>query len=157
MYLPRGRWTNLETNELFPGRQTITVETDSLPVFARNGAIVPLDSPAGMALHYFPSLGAEFFVLESDIGEWTQIHAAPAAEVIRLQVQSAKERAYEWVVHHVDRPPAVGFEGRLFPEMKTPVELPPDTWYYDATTRNLQVRIQVGASEDRVVNVGPEP
>jgi len=54
VYLPRGIWTNLETNEVFQGKRTIAVETKSLPVFARNGSIVPLDSAAGLALHYFP-------------------------------------------------------------------------------------------------------
>ena len=58
VYLPRGNWTNLETNELTQGPRTITVETKSLPVFARNGAIVPLDAAGGMALHYFPKAGA---------------------------------------------------------------------------------------------------
>ena len=65
-------WTNLETNEAIPGRRTIQVSTSALPVFARNGTIVPLDSPGGMALHYFPQLGAEFFILEEDIGEYTR-------------------------------------------------------------------------------------
>ncbi len=61
VYLPRGSWTNLETNEVTPGPRTITVESTSLPVFARNGAIVPLDAAAGMALHYFPKAGGRVF------------------------------------------------------------------------------------------------
>ena len=54
VYLPRGIWTNLETNEVTPGPRTITVETKSLPVFARNGAIVPLDSPRRDGAALFP-------------------------------------------------------------------------------------------------------
>jgi hypothetical protein len=36
-------------------KRTIAVETKSLPVFARNGSIVPLDSAVRIDLHYFPS------------------------------------------------------------------------------------------------------
>ena len=43
--------------------------TPRLPVFARNGTIVPLAAANGMGLHYFPKLGAEFFFLEEDLGE----------------------------------------------------------------------------------------
>src|SRR5437016_1799982 len=87
--------------------QVRKVTTASLPVFARNGSIVPLDSAAGMALHYFPKLGAEFFLIDSE--GWTQVHAAPAGDVMRLQIESKKAREYEWVVHHVERPAKVGF------------------------------------------------
>jgi len=58
------------------------VETKSLPIFARNGSIVPLNSALGIDLHYFPSLGAEFFLLETGIGDYSQVHAAPAADII---------------------------------------------------------------------------
>src|ERR1039457_5782014 len=111
VYLPRGIWTNLDTNEVFQGKRTIAVETKSLPVFARNGSIMPLDSAVGMDLHYFPKLGAEFFLLESDIGDYSQVHAAPAADIMRLEIESKKERGYEWVVHHVEKPAGVGVGG----------------------------------------------
>ncbi len=77
VYLPPGVWTNLETNAVEQGRRTIAVETTALPVFAHNGTIVPLDSPGGMALHYFPALGAEFFVIEKDVNEWTRDSRRP--------------------------------------------------------------------------------
>ena len=105
---------------MLPGRRTITVTTAALPVFARNGTIVPLDPPAGMALHYFPKLGAEFFLLEED--GWTQVHAAPAADVMRLEIESKKAREYQWVVHHVERPVKVGFEGAVFREVAVPLQ-----------------------------------
>jgi hypothetical protein len=152
VYLPQGVWTNLETNEVFSGRRTITVKTASLPVFARNGTIVPLDSTGGMALHYFPKLGAEFFLLEDD--GWTQVHAAPAADIVRLEIEAKKTRDYQWVVHHVDRPASVGFEGTVFREV-TGV-MGDRTWSYDAKTRNLQVRVRVASGEDSIVNVAFE-
>jgi hypothetical protein len=152
-YLPQGIWTNLETNQVSQGRQTIAVETAALPVFARNGTIVPLDSAAGMALHYFPRLGGEFFLIESDIGEYTQIHAAPAADSMRLEIESKKDRDYQWVVHHVECPTAVGFEDRAYHPAPSPLALPDGAWYYDAAQKNLQVRVKVKAGEDRIINL----
>jgi hypothetical protein len=151
LYLPQGIWTNLATNEVFTGRRTIAVDTMELPVFARNGTIVPLDSSGRMALHYFPKLGAEFFLAEEDGAAWSQVHAAPAAEIMRLQIESKKERDYEWVVHHVDRPGEVGFDGVKWRESAPP--LADRTWLYDAVKRNLRIRLHVAAGEDAVVNV----
>jgi hypothetical protein len=149
VYLPQGVWTNLETDEVFAGRRTITVSTPSLPVFARNGVIVPLDSDAGMALHYFPTLGAEFFLVEED--GWTQIHAAPAGDEMRLEIESKKAREYEWVVHHVERPKSVGFAGAAYREVTG--ALADRTWRWDGRTKRLEIRVRVGAGEDCVVNL----
>lgn len=137
VYLPRGVWTNLETDEVAEGRQTIPVTATSLPVFARNGTILPLDSEGGMTLHYFPKLGAEFFLIENNGADWTQIHAAPAADEMRLEIESKVTRDYRWVVHHVDRP----------------AEVPGHAWSYDAQRRQLEVRVRVAKDEDSVVNL----
>src|SRR5579871_738106 len=153
IYLPRGVWTNLETNSVVNGRQSIDVETSSLPVFARNGTIVPLDSAGGLALHYFPSLGAEFFLLESDVEEWTQVHAAPAADIVRLEIEAKKNRDFQWVVHHVERPLAVGFEARKYAEAPSASAMRDRTWFYDAAQKNLHVRVRVSAGEDCIVNL----
>jgi hypothetical protein len=153
VYLPQGVWTNLETNAVLPGRRTIEVETSALPVFARNGTIVPLDSAGGTALHYFPSLGAEFFLLESDPDEWTQVHAAPAGDIIRLEIEAKKARDYQWVVHHIERPSEVGFEGRKYGEVASAAAMKDRTWFYDAAQKNLQVRVRVAAGEDCIVNL----
>jgi len=153
VYLPQGIWTNLDTNETLPGRRTITVETAALPVFARNGAILPLDSAGGIALHYFPALAAEFFLLESDPDDWTQVHAAPAAEIVRLEIEAKKTRDYEWVVHHIERPSEVAFEGRKYREAASGSAMQDRTWFYDAARKNLQVRVRVAAGEDCIVNL----
>jgi hypothetical protein len=153
VYLPQGNWTNLETNARLPGRRTIGVETRSLPVFARNGTIVPLDSPGGMGLHYFPALAAEFFLLETDPPGWSQVHAAPAGDLIRLEIESRKTRDYEWVVHHIDRPAAVGFEEKKYREAGSRPEMANGTWYYDAPQRNLHVRVHAAGGEDCILNV----
>lgn len=152
-YLPQGIWTNLETNQVLQGRQTIAVETAALPVFARNGTIVPLDSAGGMALHYFPKLGGEFFLIEAETGEYTQIHAAPAADAMRLEIESKKDRDYQWVVHNIEKPAAVGFEDRTYHQAASSQALTDGTWYYDAAHKNLQVRAKVKAGEDRIINI----
>jgi hypothetical protein len=153
VYLPRGIWTSLETDEVTTGPRTITVKTKSLPVFARNGAIVPLNSPNGMALHYFPKLGGEFFLLEGDVAEYTQVHAAPALDFMRLEIESKKDRDYQWVVHHVDKPASVGYEDPMYREVATAGEMADRTWYYNASARSLQVRAKVKAGEDCVINL----
>jgi alpha-glucosidase (family GH31 glycosyl hydrolase) len=153
VYLPRGSWTNLETDEVTRGPQTITVKTKSLPVFARNGAIVPLNSANGMALHYFPKLGGEFFLLEGDLAEYTQVHAAPALDFMRLEIESKKERDYQWVVHHVEKPSSVGFGEKQYRQVERAADMGDGAWYYDAAAKNLQVRAKVKAGEDCIVNV----
>jgi hypothetical protein len=153
VYLPQGVWTNLETNEAIPGRRTIVVETKSLPVFARNGTIVPLDSAAGMALHYFPTLPAEFFLLEQDTGKYSQVHAAPAGEEMRLEIESAKDRDYEWVVHHVGSPAWAGFGDRQFRRAEGLNSMSGGTWFYDTAQRNLYLRVSAKAGEDTIVNL----
>jgi hypothetical protein len=141
VYFPPGSWTSLETNREYPGRTTATIETPALPVFAHKGAIVPLDSEGGIALHYFPDLGGEFFLLEKDLGAYTQVHAAPAADIMRLEIDAKKARDYEWVVHHVERPTAVAFEDRQY------------TWTYDAALKNLLIRVSVKEGEDNVIHI----
>jgi hypothetical protein len=152
VYLPRGIWTNLETGEATQGPRTVTVSTKSLPVFAKNGAIIPLNSGNAIALHYFPKLGGEFFLLEPELGEYSQVHAAPALDFVRLENESKKPRDYQWVIHHVDKPASVGFENREYEQVQGG-EMRDRTWSYDAGSRNLQIRATVKAGEDCIVNV----
>jgi hypothetical protein len=156
VHIPRGVWTNLETNQTVTGPKTVTVETAGLPVFARNGALLPLESAGGMTLHYFPKLGGEFFLLEPDIAEYSQAHAAPALDFVRLQIESKKARDYVWVVHHSKRPIGVDFEDRKYREVATLDTLADGTWYYDSKLENVHVRMHVKAGEDSIVNLNFE-
>ena len=153
VYLPRGIWTSLETNEVFQGKGAIVVETKSLPVFARNGSIVPLDSAVGIDLHYFPKLGAEFFLLEAGLGDYSQVHAAPAADIMRLEIESKKDRTYQWVVHHVEKPASVGFQNAKYREVPSPAAMPDRTWFYDVPRHNLHVRVRAKADQDCIINL----
>ena len=152
VYLPQGIWTRLDTNETFRGRQTIQVNSAGLPVFARNGSIVPLAASV-LELHYFPRLGAEFFLFENNRGDYSQAHAAPAGDVVRLEIESLRNREYEWVVHHQGRPQAVGFEETKLAEAGEARLLADGKWFYDAAKGNVHVRVRVRAGEDRIVNL----
>lgn len=49
VYLPKGRWTNFFTGEIYEGGKTVRVHSDlhTLPVFAKSGAMVPMSEDAG--------------------------------------------------------------------------------------------------------------
>jgi hypothetical protein len=153
VYVPRGTWTNLETNQAVKGPATIEVTTKSLPVWAKNGSIVPLDSRGSMGLHYFPKSGGEFFLLEGDIADYSQVHASPALDFYRLEIESKKDRDYQWVVHHVEKPATVGFEETKYREVARQGELEDRCWWWDEKQKNLHVRLKVKAGQDAIVNV----
>jgi alpha-glucosidase (family GH31 glycosyl hydrolase) len=104
VYLPRGFWTELATGERLKGgaRIRVRLREDGPPMFVRSGSIVPLRPEAEGApleLHYFPSLAAEFFLYEEDRDDISQVHAGPAGDVLRLEIESLAARTYEWVIH----------------------------------------------------------
>ena len=157
VYLPRGNWTNLETNELTQGPRTITVETKSLPVFARNGAIVPLDRAGGMALHYFPKAGGEFFLLEGDIAEYSQVHAVAGAGLHAAGNRVQKgSRLPVGGAPRGDGRPAWGSRIASTAKRRRSRALTDRTWFYDAAQKNVHVRVKVKAGEDCIVNLNFE-
>jgi Glycosyl hydrolases family 31 len=126
VYLPRGIWTNWQTNQIHPGRQQAPAG-----MYVHNGTIVPIQKPSEMELHYFPRLGAEFFLSEPEAETISQFHAAPAGPYMRLQIESQLKRDYVWVLHHVG-PPAK----------------PEKTWKYDKKRRELRIPIHSEAKAD---------
>lgn len=142
VYLPMGLWTDLRTGEQHKGRQTVAVaKAEGVPVYARNGTIVPYERPDGVyELHYFPRLGAEFFFYETGDALPTQAHAGPAAGVLRLEVESRVKRSYEWVVHHVSGVTAI-----------EPASTPHS---YDPSRRLLRVTAgEVAAMKGSILNI----
>ncbi|HBY61692.1 MAG TPA: hypothetical protein DEH78_17865 [Solibacterales bacterium] len=142
VYLPMGRWTDLRTNIEHPGRRVIEVESpDSLPLFAKNGSIVPFGrlSQGTVELHYFPNSGGEFFLFEPTTGTISQVHAAPAGDYFRVEIESHVTRKYEWVIHH--RGPAKRVDG------------PASAVRHDARRNNLHIEMDGPAGEGRIVNV----
>ncbi|MBM3813906.1 MAG: hypothetical protein FJW20_19940 [Acidimicrobiia bacterium] len=138
LYLPMGLWTDLCSGERFSGRRVIAVEIKQhCPVFARNGSIVPVDAGTHMELHYFPRLGAEFFLAESG-SLYSQFHAAPAGDYLRLEIESKAAREYEWAVHHVS----------------APVEISPRRAHrYEHEKGELRIRMQVPARSTSILNI----
>ena len=77
VYLPEGRWTNFFTGEIYEGGKTVRVHSDlnTLPVFAKSGAIIPMSqdtgngagNPANLLLRVYR--GNNEFTLYEDDGE----------------------------------------------------------------------------------------
>ncbi len=77
VYLPKGRWTNFFTGEIYEGGKTVHIHSDldSIPVFAKSGAMVPLSqdtgngagNPANLLLRVYR--GDSTFTLYEDDGE----------------------------------------------------------------------------------------
>jgi hypothetical protein len=128
VYLPRGIWTNWTTNEIRRGRQIAPKG-----LWARNGSIVPVQRQAVLELHYFPRLGAEFFLSEPGSDAISQFHAAPAGQYMRLQIESLAARDYEWVLHHVSA-----------------AAEPQKDWRYDKKRRELRIPIHAKAGSDTI-------
>ena len=55
-------------------------------------ALFPLAAKHAMELHYFPSLGGEFFLWETDKRGNSQFHAAPAGDFTRVEIESQVTR-----------------------------------------------------------------
>jgi hypothetical protein len=153
--LPRGNWTDLRTNTEYPGRQTIDVDAPAgrVPTFVRNGWIVPLAVKDSMELHYFPSLGAEFFLWEPELEENSQFHAAPAGDFVRVEVESKRRRTYEWVLHHTGAPRLVADETRSYARVARRAMLRAGTWWHDDARNDLHVMLLAEAGTDRIVNI----
>jgi len=148
-YLPQGIWTDLESNAVLKGKRRVEIDVpEYLPVYLRNGSILPVDGDP-MALHYTPTLAAELFLYEPELDTYSQFHASPAGDFLRLQAEPKKSRRFEWIVHHVDRPKAI----RGFQEAQSRADLRPGRWHYDAARRNLHLVIHAAADSDVVVNI----
>lgn len=156
VYLPMGTWTNLRTNQRHKGRQSITIDAapDELPMFLRNGSILPLLQSSGlMDLHYFPQLGAEFFIFEGDISDYSQVHAAPAADDVRLEIESKKAREYRWIVHHSARPRRISSGPEIYKQVNSPRQVRAGAWHWDSSTQNLMVQASVSQDIAHIINV----
>lgn len=139
-YLPPGVWTDLETGQVHRGKQSI--DTPNPPRrLARNGTILPIQAAGALELHYFPRLGAEFFLSESSDG-LSQIHAAPAGDQLRLEIESSAARNYEWVVHNVSAA-----------RSSSAIGAPASAHRYDAARRELRIAVRAPADSDIIINV----
>jgi hypothetical protein len=153
--LPRGNWTDVRTNREYKGNQTIEVDAPAgrVPMFVRNGWIIPQARADRMELHYYPSLGGEFFLWEPDINENSQFHAAPAGDYVRVEVESQKRRTYEWVLHHTGVPKQVAEESGAYQHAASREAMKPGEWWHDDAQNNLHLMLRSEAKTDRIVNM----
>jgi len=153
--LPKGNWTDLRTNIEYRGNQAIEVDAPMgrVPMFVRNGWIVPLAASGKMELHYFPSLGGEFFLWEPEVNENSQFHAAPAGDFTRVEIETQVRRTYEWVLHHVGAPRSVAEAENVYKKVETRELLESGAWWHDAARNDLHVMVRAEAGSDRIVNV----
>ena len=157
VYLPRGLWTDLGSGETYKGRQEIRVPPPAghIALFAKNGTIVPLGPEAGdvLELHYFPDLGAEFFLFEEDDQDISQFHAAPAGDLMRFEIESRTNRVYDWVMHGASPCRKVDGGGVDYTAVTDPGQLTPGRWYADLSKKLLRIRVSSAAGGDEVVHV----
>jgi hypothetical protein len=151
LQLPRGLWTDLRTNIEYKGNQTVDLEAPpgQVPALARNGSILPLAAKTAMELHYFPSLGAEFFLWETERRDNSQFHAAPAGDFTRVEIESKVSRTYEWVIHHTSRPSNVAD----YKPVRQRSALKPGTWWHDRAHNDLHVMVHADPGTDTIVNI----
>jgi len=144
-YLPPGNWTDWNTGKAHRGRMnaTLDVPPDGMIVLAKNGSIMPIGSGEVTELHYFPRLGGEFFFYEPEASDYSQVHAGPAADVYRVEIESKVDRRYEWVLHHMERPTGV--------EQVDKGPLP--DWKYDPDKRTVRFVVDAPANSDIIHNI----
>jgi hypothetical protein len=155
--LPMGIWMDWHTGRVYPGRQRthVPLAKDHLTILVKNGSLVPYDPLAEhrrMELHYFPNIGGEFFLWEPEPEQNTQFHASPAADAIRLEIESKVTRTYEWIVRQSKRPKTV-VEGATVYKEVTQAQLAPNTWFYDSGRQELHVVVKGDAGADPIIMV----
>ncbi len=158
VYFPQGIWTDPESNQVYRGRRSEIIQAvkDRIPIFARNGTILPLKRGKLIDLHYFPKLGAEYFIYEPELSQISQVHAAPAADILRLEIETAVEREYEWVIHNVAEPALIETRSIRYTKAKSRQEILPGEWFYDSSQRNLHIRATADPGTSLILNVGFE-
>lgn len=90
VYLPKGRWTHFFSGAVYKGGRTVRVHSDlnTIPVFAKAGAIVPLSldagngagNPAQMELRLYR--GNNTFTLYEDDGETRAFEAGDCSKTV---------------------------------------------------------------------------
>jgi hypothetical protein len=160
--LPVGLWTDLRTNVEYRGKQTVEVGAPAgrVPTFVRNGSLFPMAAEGKMELHYFPSLGGEFFLWEPGPEDNSQFHAAPAGDFVRVEIESQVRRTYEWVIHHTqaarqvsEAPKQAGEDAKVYEKVADRANLKPGAWWHDAALNDLHLVLRVEPGEDRIVNI----
>ncbi|MGH7571110.1 MAG: TIM-barrel domain-containing protein [Gemmatimonadota bacterium] len=177
VYLPEGRWLDLGTEEVYDGRQAVTVdaELDRIPMFLRAGGILPMQevvqhvgekpaAPSKLTLEVFPAAGGAFELYEDDgssfdyregVYRMTRFFVAVADDGFDLVREvthdgyAIPDRVLEVRFHAVDTAPdRVDVDGRPLPAGEPAgVE---EGFSYDAERRVLIVRIRPSGANQSI-------
>ena len=112
VYLPRGNWTNLETNETDSG----TAHDHGGNGVAAGVRAQRRDRAAGCAGRHGAALFPEGWAASSSCWRATSPNTRRFTRrrrwtIMRLEIESKKDRDYQWVVHHVDTAGQRGVRG----------------------------------------------
>ncbi len=153
--LPRGLWTNLATNIEYRGNAIVEIDAPPgrVPLLARNGSLFPLAAEGRMELHYFPSLGGEFFLWEPEAGGNSVLHAAPVGDFLRVEIETKLQRNYEWVLHHINAAKEVVEEEERYKRVEDRAQLRPGTWWHDEERNDLHIILSAEAGSQHIVNI----
>lgn len=169
VYLPEGRWVDWHTDSLYRGPATIIVDAplDRLPMFLREGAIIPLrdvtqfvdETPIKLlTIDVFPSVKPNTFQFYEDDGksfayqngeyrlaEWN-CEMTPSGEI--LFIQSLLHDGYAWQerdivfqFHGISAPPKE-VHWRYEELSETAPEADGCGYHYDTNRRLLTVRVE---------------
>lgn len=173
VWLPKGDWFDFFSGLHYPGDAWYALYggLDEIPLFARAGAIIPLDAqpafgqpgnPEKLELHCFPGADNQFDLYEDD-GETsayregayalTPIQLVWGGNQLELQIKPVQgnagvlpsERAFQFVFHNLVEPDRVSI-------LREGAPIPAAGWHYDAKTVSLHVSgIQLQA--DQALNI----
>lgn len=184
IYLPEGRWTDFWTEKEYAGNQTIeyTAEMEWLPLFVKQGSIVPLGPKRQhtgepldtLTLHVYPGPGVSSFTLYQDDGrsmkyqqgEYTLTEFSSVMEAGNLNVTlgaaeggytgQLSERAYLTVIHDVTKPESINIDGSQLREVPSPQQVrnTSGTWIYETDSGILRINSGSKASDvEQVIRV----
>lgn len=175
LYLPPGRWLNWWTGEVLegPGQVTVAAPLDRLPLFLREGGVVPLLRPTIDSLvattdtARVDSYATRAGVLHArvalsptsggfDVFDSTRIGFARRSQGFDLTYTpgSAFNQGAQWEVIALNKPTSVGTltERASLPELEAA-----DGWFYDGAGRVLYVRTLATTAQSLSVSLPGGP
>lgn len=173
VYLPRGRWIDFWTNERIdhsPGGKDhawSNADRSKLPVFAREGAIIPmlLDLPQtlcdadyvnndairtpndGLLVRVYPAESSRFVVHDG-----TEITCTTAAGAVAIGVSSPKARPVRLSVLSARPAAGVTLDGAPLGEVADPnaFDAAGSAWRHDAATGFLEIKLPLPAGSTTI-------
>ncbi len=182
VYLPAGTWYDFSSGRPIEGPITLSIkaELDEIPVYVREGSILPLgpiiQHTGGKAeipldIHVYPGKDANFLLYEDD-GETYAYRKGQYGETLLQWKQAGYSlaikpsiRAYKGAgtylisgiyIHNVDKPLKVALNGKDLPEIKDKLSKKPG-WFYAPASRKLRiVADDLNLNHNALLTIDPE-